>query len=76
MPAGRPSDYTEDKAATICALLAEGKSLRSICLADDMPDMGNILNSSSNTHAREKIRPTHWPMKSLILLMIQQMIRF
>lgn len=34
---GRPSDYTPEIAARICALLAEGHSLRSICKADDMP---------------------------------------
>lgn len=34
---GRPSDYTQETADRICAQLAEGKSLRSICKADDMP---------------------------------------
>ncbi len=37
MPAGRPSDYTPEKAALICGLLAEGKSLRTICKPEDMP---------------------------------------
>lgn len=36
-PGGRPSDYTQETADRICAQLAEGKSLRTICKADDMP---------------------------------------
>lgn len=35
--AGRPSKYSEDVADTICALISEGKSLRSICEREDMP---------------------------------------
>ena len=34
---GRPSDYTPEIAARICAELAEGKSLRKVCEADDLP---------------------------------------
>jgi hypothetical protein len=34
---GRPSSFTQETADTICARLAEGQSLRSICEADDMP---------------------------------------
>ena len=34
---GRPSEYTPEKAEKICAELAEGKSLRTVCLAEDMP---------------------------------------
>ena len=34
---GRPSDFTQETADRICAQLAEGKSLRTICKADDMP---------------------------------------
>lgn len=34
---GRPSKYTKAIAARICAELADGKSLRTICAADDMP---------------------------------------
>ena len=37
MAGGRPTDYTEDKALIICAHIAEGKSLVSICKQDDMP---------------------------------------
>lgn len=34
---GRPSDYTEDLAESICARLAQGESMRKISLDDDMP---------------------------------------
>jgi len=34
---GRPSVYTQEIADEICAQLAEGKSLRSICEADRFP---------------------------------------
>lgn len=36
-PAGRPSMYSEELADAICALISEGKSLRSICGREDMP---------------------------------------
>jgi len=34
---GRPTIYSEEIATRICLELAEGKSLRSICINDDMP---------------------------------------
>ncbi|TIP12333.1 MAG: terminase small subunit protein, partial [Mesorhizobium sp.] len=34
----RPTSFTQEIADRICEQLADGKSLRSICLADDMPD--------------------------------------
>lgn len=37
MTAGRPSTYTPEVAATICARLEAGESLRAICASDDMP---------------------------------------
>lgn len=40
---GRPSDYTEETAERICALIAEGESLRHICLTDGMPDKSTVL---------------------------------
>jgi hypothetical protein len=40
---GRPSDYTQETADIICRRLAEGESLRAICLADDMPDKATIF---------------------------------
>lgn len=42
-PMGRPSDYTDDLAAAICAELASGKSMRTVCLADDMPSMQTVF---------------------------------
>ena len=39
MPAGRPSTNTPEIAARICAEIALGRSLRSICKADDMPSL-------------------------------------
>lgn len=37
MPGGRPSEYSDEVAARICADLAEGRSLRSICDDEEMP---------------------------------------
>ena len=34
---GRPSTYTAEMAATICGRIADGESLRAICLDDAMP---------------------------------------
>jgi hypothetical protein len=34
---GRPSDYTQEVASLICNRLADGESLRAICLDEDMP---------------------------------------
>lgn len=44
MPAGRPSDYNEDIARTICDLLAEGASLREVCRMDGMPGRTAVFN--------------------------------
>lgn len=38
----RPSDYTEEIALHICAELAMGRSLVSICKDDDMPDISTV----------------------------------
>ena len=40
---GRPSDYTEDIAESICLRLAEGESLRSVCSDDGMPCKQTVL---------------------------------
>lgn len=37
MPLGRPSDYTEELANTICERIANGESLKHITDGDDMP---------------------------------------
>lgn len=43
-PTGRPSDYTEDMATSICILLAEGVSLRQICDTDGYPYQSTVYN--------------------------------
>lgn len=40
---GRPSDYSEELAAVICAKMIEGESLRSICRSDDMPAASSVF---------------------------------
>jgi hypothetical protein len=42
-PVGRPSKYTPELAATICARLADGQSLREICREDSFPDRVTVL---------------------------------
>lgn len=42
-PVGRPSEYTQGKADAICAELAEGKSLRSICRDESMPCIRTVF---------------------------------
>lgn len=37
MPAGRPTDYTPEKAAEICRRIAAGESLSRICRSEGMP---------------------------------------
>jgi hypothetical protein len=39
----RPSEYSEGVAARICEELIEGKSLRKICKADDMPAASTVF---------------------------------
>ena len=41
---GRPSLYTEAMAETICALVAEGWTLRAIAARDDTPSLGTLHN--------------------------------
>lgn len=40
---GRPSDYTTEMTAEICAHIAEGRSLRAICREEGMPDMRTVF---------------------------------
>lgn len=42
-PVGRPSEYTAEKADRICEQLADGMSLRSVCLAEDMPSTVTVF---------------------------------
>ncbi len=39
---GRPSDYTEEKGAEICARLANGESLAAMCREDGMPAQSTV----------------------------------
>lgn len=40
---GRPSDYTDVIADAICEALADGQSLRTICLAEEMPNRATVF---------------------------------
>lgn len=40
---GRPTKYTKAMAAKLCARLANGESLRSICQDDEFPDKSTVL---------------------------------
>lgn len=44
MPAGRPTNYTDEIAATICNRIALGQSLRSICDDEEMPPMSTVMD--------------------------------
>ena len=39
---GRPSDFTQEIADTICEHIADGRSLRAICADDDMPSKSTV----------------------------------
>lgn len=41
-PMGRPSTYSADVAAAICARLSKGETLRSICRDPDMPEDSTV----------------------------------
>lgn len=43
MPGGRPTDYSVELAATICARLVEGESLRSVCRDEAMPSLTAVF---------------------------------
>jgi hypothetical protein len=40
---GRPSSYTQEIADELCAKLSDGVSLRTVCLADDMPSKTSVF---------------------------------
>ena len=58
---GRPSDFTQETAAQICERIANGESLRRICLDDAMPGMSTVFQwltahaifAEQYAHARE-----------------------
>lgn len=43
MPAGRPTDYTQELGDRICEKIAEGKSMRSVCREEDMPGLSTVF---------------------------------
>jgi hypothetical protein len=43
MPAGRPSEFSQAIADEICSQLADGTSLRTVCLGDDMPSKATVF---------------------------------
>lgn len=43
MSIGRPTVFSQDIADAICERLADGESLRKICLADDMPGKATVF---------------------------------
>lgn len=58
---GRPSIFTQELADLICERIAEGESLRKVCLADDMPNKATVFRwlaadkafSDQYAHARD-----------------------
>lgn len=42
-PMGRPTSYTPALASDICAELASGKSMRTVCKAENMPAMSTVF---------------------------------
>jgi hypothetical protein len=63
----RPSEYSEDIADLICERIADGKSLRAICLDDDMPSRATVFRwlaankgfETKYAHAREEQADIH-----------------
>lgn len=51
----RPSEFTQETADRICDLISEGKSLRKICEADDLPDKSTVFRwLGQNTKFRDQ----------------------
>lgn len=42
-PVGRPSKFTPELGALICKRMSKGRSLRTVCKAEGMPDIGTVL---------------------------------
>lgn len=51
---GRPSSYTPEVADKICERIAEGESLRTICLDADMPHRATVFRWLSNPSFRDQ----------------------
>lgn len=50
---GRPSDFNQKTADLICARLADGESLRSICRSDNMPHVSTVLRWVAHPDRKE-----------------------
>lgn len=53
----RPSKFTNELASEICARIADARSLRSVCLDDDMPDQRTVyrwLADAKNEQFRQQ----------------------
>lgn len=48
---GRPSDFTQETADIICERLADGESLRAICISDDMPSKTSVFRWLASNEA-------------------------
>ena len=53
---GRPSSYTDALAVKICRRIAEGESLRKVCLDSDMPDKMTVLRWLANFEEKAEFR--------------------
>lgn len=52
---GRPSDFTQEIANTICERIADGESLRTICSQSEMPDKATVFRwLNGNTVFRDQ----------------------
>lgn len=40
---GRPTDFTQEVADTICERISDGESLRTICAGEDMPNKATVF---------------------------------
>lgn len=45
---GRPTLFTDELALEICERIANGRSLRSVCLDKDMPAMSTVMDWLNN----------------------------
>lgn len=70
---GRPSLYSEAVAAEICARLAEGEGLRSVCRGDSMPAPSTVIGWAlenregfSERYAKAKDVATHLMAEELL----------
>jgi transposase-like protein len=72
MPAGRPSDYSDELAATICEQVSAGKALRDVCREKDMPSPSSVYlwlskyAEFSDLYARAKENRAHVLLEEII----------